>query len=87
MNNFISNLFKIIKNFDKNISKLIKFGFIFCFVLCICATILLFTYETFYCLPLLFFIGYTLLKSSLMFGVTFFICGISFDKIKKELNF
>ncbi len=87
MRNFINILLNLTKNFDKNISKLIKSGFLFCFILCIVSVLILFTYESFYSLPLLFYIGYTLFKSSLMFGVTFFICGISFDKIKKELNF
>lgn len=87
MKNFINKLFDIIKNFDKNILKLIKLGLYFCFILCIISVFFLFTYESFYSLPILFYTGYTLLKASLMFGVTFFICGISFDKIKKELNF
>jgi len=87
MNLFINKLLNIIKNFDKNISKIVQFGFIFCFILCMIAVSILFTYESIYSLPILFYIGYSLFKSSLMFSVTFLICGISFDKIKKELNF
>lgn len=83
---FATQILNLVKNFDKNVSKLVKYGFLFCFILCIFSCLILFTYELFFSLPILFYIGYTLFKSSLMFAVTFFICGISFDKIKKELN-
>jgi hypothetical protein len=83
---FINMLFNEFKNLDIKIIKLMKIGFIFSFILCILSSSILYTYEFFYSLPILFYIGFSLFRTSLSFAVTFFICGIGFNTIKKELN-
>lgn len=82
----IKQLIDKIKNLDKNIVKIMDSGFIFSFILCIISAISLFTYNFFYSFPNLFYIGIGLFKTSLMFATMFFICGIGFDTIKKEIT-
>lgn len=84
MNIFIA-LFDKIKNLDNKIRKIMNVGFGFSFILCIISVLALFTYETFYSLPSLFYAGISLLQSSLMFGCAFFIFGVSFDTIKSHV--
>ncbi len=86
MKNDINGLLNSIKHFDKDISKLVKSGLTFCFIFCLFSVFILFTYNFIYSMPILFYIGYSLFKSSLMFSVAFIICGIGFDKLKKEVN-
>lgn len=84
------NIFKLltdkIKNLDIKIKKIMHFGFIFSFVLSIISILTLCTYDIIYNIPTLFYVGISLFRTSLMFACTFFICGIGFDSIKKELN-
>lgn len=84
--NIINTLIAKIKNLDCKLKKIMYVGFIISFSLGILATILLFTYESFYKLPPLFYSGISLLKSSLIFACSFFIGAISFDTIKKEIS-
>ena len=85
MNN-LNLLIDKIKNLDIKIKKIMSIGFISSFTLCVISTIILFTYEIIYSFPSLFYTGISLLQSSLMFGCTFFICGVGFDTIKKETS-
>ena len=78
-------LFNRIKNLDDKVKKIMHSGFIVSFILCIISVLTLFIYETFYSLPTLFYAGISLLHSSLMFGCAFFIFGIGFDAIKKQM--
>ncbi len=80
----INTLVSKIKNLDESIKKLMCKGYSFSFLLCIFASLTLFTYEIFYSNPTLYYIGLSLFRTSLMFACTFFICGIGFDTIKKE---
>lgn len=84
------NVFKMltdkIKNLDTKIKKIMHCGFIFSFILALIAILTLCTYDVLYSIPTLFYIGISLFRTSLMFACTFFICGIGFDSIKKELN-
>jgi len=82
----INTLVDKIKNLDKNIKKIMYKGFIFSFILCIISALSLFTYNMFYNLLDLFYIGISLLRTSLMFACAFFIFGIGFDTIKKEIT-
>ncbi len=86
MKNIINNFLGSIKHLDKNVFKLVKLGLTFCFIFCLFSVSILFIYNFIYSTPILFYIGYSLFKSSLMFCITFIICGIGFDKLKKELN-
>lgn len=81
----INTLIDKVKNLDKKVLKIMHNGFIFSFILCIISGLSLFTYDIFYNLPDLFYIGISLFRTSLMFACTFFIFGIGFDTIKKEI--
>ena len=83
--NIIKTLIDKIKNLDKKVKNIMNKGFIFSFVLCIISILSLFTYETLYTAPLLFYLGISLFKTSLMFACTFFMCALGFDTIKKEI--
>ena len=75
-----------IKNFDKKTISILKNGLLFSLFLSLFSTFLLAFYEELFAFPILFKVGISLLRTSLMFAVTFFICAIGFDTIKKELN-
>ena len=83
--NKITLLINKFKNLDENIKRIMKIGFKSSFSLCLIAVSILFTYISFYKIPTLFYIGISLLHSSLMFLCTFLICGIGFDTIKKQI--
>ena len=82
---FINILSEKIKNLDLKIVKLMKIGFIISFIMCLLSSSLLFTYQFIISLPILFYISISIFRSSLSFGVTFFICGIGFDTMKKQM--
>ena len=82
---FFNKFIERFKNLDIKIKKILHKGFIFSFILCIFSTSLLFTYQTFYASPLLYYIGLSLFKSSLMFACSFIMCAIGFDTIKNEI--
>ena len=81
----INTLIDKVKNLDKQVFKIMNTGFIFSFILCIISALSLITYKMFYTLPGLFYGGISLFRTGLIFACTFFICGIGFDTIKKEL--
>lgn len=74
---FIDNF----KNIDRKISKIMKYGLAFCFILSILACSLLITYLSFSANLLLFDIGIILFKFSLTLAVEFIICGYAVDII------
>lgn len=84
--NIVNQLINKIKNLDKKVVKIMDSGFIFSFILSIISTIILLTYNNFYSLPNLFYIGISLFKTASIFACMFFICGIGFDTIKKEIT-
>ena len=84
--NIINTLVNKIKNLDCKTKKIMRIGLIVSFVLCLISSFSLFTYETFYSIPILFYIGISLFKTSLMFACSFLICGIGFDTIKNEIG-
>lgn len=83
---FVNILLNKVKNLDDKIVKVMKAGFVFSFIVCILSGMILLTYEVFYSLPTLFYIGISLFRTSLSFAVTFFICGIGFDTVQKEIG-
>ena len=85
-NKIIGLLIDKFKNLDKKVHSLMIHGFSFSFVLSFIAIFLLITYDFFYSLPILFYIGMSLFKTSLSFLVTFIICSIGFDTLKKEMS-
>lgn len=84
--NIINTLINKFKNLDYKTKKIMHIGLIVSFILCLISTSFLFTYETFYSIPTLFYTGISLFKTSLMFACSFLIGGISFDTIKNEIG-
>ncbi len=79
---------KILDNFkhlDKTTFKIMKYGLLFCFVTCILSVLILFTYDYAFPSPFMFYIGISLFKLSLIFGIEFVICAFVVDGIKKQL--
>ncbi|MCI8587095.1 MAG: hypothetical protein HFJ49_00600 [Clostridia bacterium] len=74
---FIDNF----KHIDEKISKIMKYGLIFCFAIAIFSSLLLVTYISLYANLLLFDIGIALFKFSLTLAVEFIICGYAVDII------
>lgn len=72
------------KNLDSKTKSIMEYGFTFSLLFCLFSTLILFTYHSFYTIPIIFTVGTILFKSSLMLFVDFIICGLAFDKIKKE---
>ena len=81
----IKSLINNFKNLDKLTYKIMKYGLLFCFAICMISISILLTYETIFLCPTLFYIGLSLFKLSCIFGIEFIICGIVVDSIKKQL--
>ena len=81
---WIHSLTQEIKSFDKKTSFILRKGLLFSLLLGLFSTLLLAFYNSLFAFPILFKIGISLLQTSLMFAVTFFICALGFDTIKKE---
>ncbi len=79
----VSNLFN---SLDDKIKKLMKEGLTFCFILAIISSLFLLTYDLFYSSITLYYIGFYILKNSILFACTFFAFGIGFNRIKDELK-
>ena len=80
-----NNIIKLFKDLDEKVKKIMKYGFIFSLCFCFVATFILFTYNTIYASPDLYYIGLQMIQTGLFFVVEFIICGIAMDKIKKQL--
>ena len=84
--NYLKTISNKLNNLDKKIKKIMTIGIKFSLSLSLLAVIILTTYMTLYSLPNLFYIGITLLHTSLMYICAFLILGIGFDTIKKQLE-
>ena len=82
INTFINNL----KNINKSTYSIIKKGLRVTFVLSLISSFILFYYLYIYNSLYIYYVGISLLKSSLIFSVVIVICGISIDTIKKQLS-
>lgn len=76
-------VFSRMKNLNSSIKRVLYNGLKFCLVLALISTFLLSLYHTILNLDL-FYIGISLLKSSLFFAVFFVISAIAFDTIKND---
>lgn len=83
---FVNILLDKIKNLDTKIVKIMNTGIIFSFIITLISVATLITYEAFYSLPSLFYIGISLFRTALTFGIMFFICAIGFDTVQKEIS-
>ena len=81
----IKNLINSFKSFDKVTHRILKYGLEFCFALSMISIIILLTYNLIFATPSLYYIGISLFKLSLVFGIEFFICSIVVDGIKKQM--
>lgn len=81
----IKSIIKIFKNLDKLTNKIMNYGLHICTGICIFAVAILFTYETIFSSPDLFYIGLALFKLGTIFGIEFIVCGIVVDSIKKQI--
>lgn len=72
------------KNLDNEVKNIMINGFKFSFIFCISSILVLLVYN-FYMIPILYYSGTILFKTSLMFFVDFIIIGIGFDTIKKQM--
>lgn len=79
----IETIINKFKNFDDKVKKIMINGIKFAFLFCIFSAIILLIYN-FYTLPLLYYIGTMVFKTSLMLFVDFIIMGVGFDTIKKQ---
>ena len=75
-----------INNLDSKIKTLVQIGIKFSSILCLFAVLILSIYKTMNNMPNIFYIGISLLHSSLMFACAFIIFGIGFDTIKNQLE-
>ncbi len=73
------------KSIDNSIIKVMKLGFKFSFILCIVFTYILYLYTLNPISHTLFDIGYLGVRCSFMFFASFFIGGITSNKIFKEI--
>ena len=81
----IKKLINTFKNLDQLTYKIMRCGFKFCFAICIFSVIILFTYNLFILSPSVFYIGISLFRLSMIFGIEFVVCGLVVDGIKKQL--
>jgi hypothetical protein len=81
-------MFKVIKekfkNIDKSVKNIMLKGIKFSFAFCIFSAIILLVYN-FYMLPIIYYSGTILFKTSLMFISYFIVLGVCFDTIKKQM--
>lgn len=81
----VKRIFDSYKSFEQITCKILKSGLEFCLLLCILSVSILLTYNLFIPSPMVYYIGISLFKLSLIFGIEFIICGFVTDGIKKQL--
>ena len=80
----INKILDSYRNIDDYIKKIMINGFRFSFVIIILSSIIMITYIL-TLIPVLYYCGTLLFKSSLMFFADFLIMGFGFDTIKKQM--
>lgn len=80
----LKNIRNMLKELDNTVKNIMINGFKFSFLFCMFSTFILLIYNL-YMLPILYYSGIILFKTSLMFFADFIILGIGFDKIKKQM--
>jgi hypothetical protein len=81
----LKKLLESYHNFDKITNTILKNGLKFCKILCILSASTLLTYTLLKLSPIVYHIGISLFRLSLIFGIEFIICGFVADGIKKQL--
>ena len=80
----MQNIISLLKSLNKDTYKIIKYGLIFSFFVCIIAIAFL-TVYIFVGINFFYHLGLALIQLSFMFGVEFVICGIVVDSLKKHI--
>ena len=75
-----------IKNFDKKIINILKYGFKFCLFIAIISFVILFIYLFFVHSVFLYQLGITVFELSICFVAEFIVSAIAVDTIMKQLN-
>jgi len=70
---------------DRNILKVMKYGFKFSLFIAVISSFVLLTYHYFLKLPDLYYSGLLLFKTALFFFADFIICGFAVDTIKNQM--
>lgn len=73
-----------LNNMDNKVKKIMHYGFIFSFIVCMISMALLITYEVTANLQA-YYIGLAVFRLSLFFAIEFIISAIAIDTIKKQL--
>lgn len=73
------------KKLDKLTYKILKYGLQFCFMMCMVSVLILFSYKSFLTVPFLYYIGISVFRLSIIFGIEFIICALVVDSIKKQV--
>jgi len=81
---FFETYYKKIENVDKAISKVMKGGIDFSFIVCIIALFTLLIHKNYYISHNLYDAAIMLFQAGLLFATQFFICGITIDTVKKS---
>jgi len=80
----IITIIKSLKNLDKKILKILKYGLRFCFAILVLSAIILFTYLFFVHSGFIFQIGLLTFQIGLCFIAEFFASAIAVDTISKH---
>lgn len=75
-----------LKEMDNSILALMKSGIRFSFFISIISILILLTYDFVYTVPFVYYIGFSLFRTSLFFMVGFIICAFAFSRIQKEIK-
>ena len=74
------------KNLDNTVINLMRSGIKFSFLLIIFASIILLIYDFLFTYPIIYYVGFSLFKTSLFFMAGFVIFAFAFNKIKAEIS-
>ncbi len=81
-------MLKIIMNkfnsMEEKIKKILKYGMLFSFIVCIVSLLILLTYH-FFTNPDLYYIGLSVFKLSLFLIVEFIVCALAIDTVRQQI--
>lgn len=83
MFNFI---YKYYLNFNFKIKKILNFGFVFSFLISLFSAFILSTYFSTYTNPILYYVGISVFKLSIIYLVTFICFSFAFNKILDDIT-
>ncbi len=75
------------KNMDDAIISLMKYGIKFSFGFTLFSSLVLLIYDFLFTYPIIYYIGFSLFKTSLFFIASFIAFSFAFNQIKKDVDF